>query len=150
MFKGVPEITHVKLSIESPKGRAGETVQLVIGLPLGLRAVGFTVIILPTMPVVPVAPMKLTLGTATFVTCKETVATAFGLMPLDKVTVKVVGERRAVGVPEITQFEVLIVTPVGSAGNIVQLCAGAPLVLKVVGATVIRLLIAPFVPKDPL
>jgi hypothetical protein len=54
---GTPEITQVELLIDSPDGKAGDVVQLTIELPLLSRVVGVTLMIDPTVPVVPVAPV---------------------------------------------------------------------------------------------
>jgi hypothetical protein len=53
---GVPEITQVVPSIESPFGRAGFVVQEVIGDPLLVRVVGMTLMALPKVPLFPTAP----------------------------------------------------------------------------------------------
>jgi hypothetical protein len=53
---GVPEITQVVPSMESPFGRAGLVVQEVIGDPLFVRVVGMTLMALPKVPLFPTAP----------------------------------------------------------------------------------------------
>jgi hypothetical protein len=54
-----------------------------------------------------------------------------------------------VGVPEITQVEVLILSPTESAGVATQLVIAAPLLLSVVGVTDIATPTVPEVPVAP-
>jgi hypothetical protein len=70
---GVPLITQLTGSIESPTERRGEVVQFVIGAPRLFRIVGITVIRLPTDPLVPFEPVKLITGRAAL-TVSETAA----------------------------------------------------------------------------
>ena len=60
---GVPLITQLRVLIESPAGSAGATVQFVIAAPLLFSVVGLTLMAIPTVPLVPKAPAKLTVGT---------------------------------------------------------------------------------------
>jgi hypothetical protein len=53
---GVPLITQVELSIDSPAGKAVVVVQDEIAAPRLFKVVGFTDIATPTDPLVPVAP----------------------------------------------------------------------------------------------
>ena len=59
----------------------------------------------------------------------------------------VVEDRTPVGVPLITQVEVLRFSPTESAGNAVQLVTAAPLLLSVVGLTDIATPTLPEVPE---
>ena len=61
-------------------------------------------------------------------------------------TVKFVEVRVTLGVPLITQVVALILSPEGSAGEIVQEVTPAPLLFSVVGVTVIKLPTTPLVP----
>ncbi len=67
--------------------------------------------------------------------------------PLVAVTVKVVSERRAEGVPEITQVVFEMESPVGSAGEMVQLVSPPPLFSE--GVTVMADPQVPVVPVAP-
>ena len=57
-----------------------------------------------------------------------------------------VDESVEVGVPEITQVELLIEAHAGRAGEAAQVVTDAPLILKVEGATLIKLPTLPVVP----
>ena len=57
-----------------------------------------------------------------------------------------VAESVEVGVPEITQEELLMVAHAGKEGEVIQEEMGAPLVFKIDGATVIVLPTLPLVP----
>jgi hypothetical protein len=62
---GVPEITQVVESIESPEGRAGDPLpraQFVTGVPVLMSSVGEMLMELPKVPDVPLAPRKLKVG----------------------------------------------------------------------------------------
>ena len=67
--------------------------------------------------------------------------TEFVAVMLKEVEVKV-----DVGVPEITQEELLMVAHAGKEGEVIQEEMGAPLVFKIDGATDIVLPTLPFVP----
>ncbi len=56
-------MTQLNVLIERPAGKAGATVQFVIAAPLLLRIIGLTLMAIPTAPLVPRAPAKLTVGT---------------------------------------------------------------------------------------
>ena len=56
-------MTQVVALIERPDGKAGSTKQPLITAPLLTRVVGVTLIGTPTLPLVPVAPAKLNVGT---------------------------------------------------------------------------------------
>lgn len=58
-------------------------------------------------------------------------------------------DRVALGVPEITQVKLLILSPALSAGVVVQLVMLAPLVLRVVGVTLMAVPTVPLVPLAP-
>ena len=53
------------------------------------------------------------------------------------------------GVPEIAQVEVLILNPTDNAGEATQLVMAAPLLLSVVGDTLIATPTLPEVPVEP-
>jgi hypothetical protein len=61
-------------------------------------------------------------------------------------TVKFVEVRLTLGVPLITQVVALILSPEGSAGEMVQEVTPPPLLFSVVGVTVIKLPTTPLVP----
>ena len=64
------------------------------------------------------------------------------------VTVYAVEVSADVGVPEITQVDVLSVSVPGSAGEIVQLVIAAPPLLSVEGVTLIAEFTEPLVPAE--
>ena len=100
---------------------------------------------IPTVPLVPVAPVKLIVG-AEAPTLNVTVA-EFESEELLTVTVNVEEARIAVGVPDISQLELLIDAQEGSAGETKQLESGSPPPLKVEGVTIIGIPTFPFFPE---
>jgi hypothetical protein len=114
---GVPEMTQVALSTESPGGSAVVPLlipQAVTGELFAARVVGATLMAWPAVPVVPAAPAKSSVGTS--ITVMLTVAEAEPLA-FDAVTVNCVLARSAVGVPERAPEVELRESPAGSAGE---------------------------------
>jgi hypothetical protein len=145
---GVPLITQVEALITSPAGSAGVEVQFEIAAPLPARVVGAILIATPTVPLVPVAPAKLKVGTLTPVE-RVTSAAVEGPAEFVAVMLKIVGAMTPEGVPEITQVVVLRLKPAGRPGVTLQFEIAAPLFARVVGVTVIATPTVPLAPAAP-
>lgn len=142
---GDPLMTQLAESIDSPDGKLGDAVQTVTDAPRSSRVVGATVITLPTTPMVPVEPTKLRNGAE-----GDTARSIGALVAPTKFVAVIVYDVCAttdVGVPLITQVVLLIVSPEGRAGEVVQELIAAPWLLSVVGATDIA---TPTLPEAPV
>ncbi len=144
---GVPLITHVELSIESPAGRTGLVEQSEIAAPRLFKVVGVTDIATPTDPLVTSAPAKLIDGVLAAIT-KFTVAVD---EPAEfvAVTENAVEARVTVGVPLMTQVELSIESPKGKVVVIHDEIA-APRSFNVVGDIDISTPTIPLVPVAPV
>ena len=113
---GVPVITHVELLIDAHAGKAGLALQLVIEAPLSFNVVGKTDIATPTLPLVPVAPVKFMIGAEA--TTESVTDDVVDPALFVAVIVYDVEDRIAVGIPLITHVELLIDAQDGSNGLI--------------------------------
>ena len=144
---GVPLITQVELSIDSPAGKAVVVVQDEIAAPRLFKVVGVTDIATPTDPLVPAAPAKLIDGVLAAIT-KVTFAVD---EPAEfvAVTENAVEARVTVGVPLMTQVELSIERPKGKVVVIHDEIA-APRSFNVVGDIDISTPTIPLVPVAPV
>jgi hypothetical protein len=136
---------HVLESILSPAGRA-EEVQL-SPAPLFNNVVGMMLILAPTNPLVPVDPEKLITGV--FAPIAKMTLVEVGPFEFVATTVKVVEDNVTVGVPLITQVELLIESPAGRATVVEQDVIDAPRAISVVGVIDIATPTIPVVPVAP-
>ena len=145
LFVGVPDIVHVLTFRFAHDGRDGLIEQFEIVAPFELRFVGATSIGIPTVPLVPVTPVKLIVG-AEAPTFNVTVA-EFESEELLTVTVNVDEARIADGGPEISQVVLLLDAQDGSAGETMQLESVSPPPFKVEGVTIIGIPTFPLLPE---
>ena len=144
VISGIPLITQVLASMDSPEGSKGVVVQFVIVAPLSLNVTGMTLMDCPTNPEVPRELLKLmtgVFGRTEIVTLPAPVPDEFVAM-----TVKGVSERVSRGVPLMAQVSGSMLTPAGRFGAVVQFVMLAPLSSKRVGKTLISSPKTPCVP----
>ena len=144
---GVPLITQVELSINSPAGKAVFVVQDEISAPRIFKVVGDTDIATPTDPMVPVAPAKLIDGV--FAAITKVTEAVDDPAELVAVTVNAVDAKVTVGVPVITQVELSIERPAGKAVFVKQDEIAAPRLFKVVGVNDMATPTDPLLPVAP-